>query len=84
MKKTDKQVLQEKSKVELQKLIEEAYNTLGQLRLNNVQNKLKNNRSIFHTRKEIAVMQSILHMKMKTNPTDPSADESVETKGGKK
>ena len=66
MKTTDKQTLQTKSTRELQKLVEEAYNTLGQLKLDNIQNKLKNTRSIFHTRKEIAVMQSILHMKLKT------------------
>ncbi|MGI8419761.1 MAG: 50S ribosomal protein L29 [Candidatus Levyibacteriota bacterium] len=66
MKKTDKQTLQTKSTIELQKLVEETYNTLGQLKLDNVQNKLKNTRSIFHTRKEIAIMQSILHMKLKT------------------
>ncbi|MGH7204259.1 MAG: 50S ribosomal protein L29 [Candidatus Levyibacteriota bacterium] len=66
MKTTDKQTLQTKSTIELQKLIEETYNTLGQLKLDNVQNKLKNTRSIFHTRKEIAIMQSILHMKLTT------------------
>jgi ribosomal protein L29 len=81
MKTTDKQTLHTKSTVELQKLVEEAYNTLGQLKLDNVQNKLKNNRSIFHTRKEIAVMQTILQMKLKTNPSE---EVSVEPKGGKK
>ena len=64
MKTTDKKTLQTKSKEELQKLIQEAYNTLGQLKLDHVQNKLKNTRSIFNTRKEIAVMQSFLQMKL--------------------
>jgi len=81
MKKTDKQVLKEKSPIELQKLIEEAYNTLGQLKLDNVQGKLKNTRSIFNTRQEIAVMQSILSLKKNTAPVE---EKPAETKGGKK
>lgn len=66
MKTTDKKALQEKSKEELQKQIKEAYNTLGQIRLDHAQNKLKNTRSIFLARKEIAVMQSFLQMKRET------------------
>lgn len=73
MKKTDKQVLQEKSPLELQKLIEEAYNTLGQLKLDNVQGKLKNTRSIFNTRQEIAIMRSLLNLKVKATPVAPEA-----------
>ena len=60
MKTTDKKTLETKSVKELQKLIEETYKNLNQLKLDHVQNKLKNTRSIFNTRKEIAVMQSIL------------------------
>jgi len=66
MKTTDKKNLLVKSTKELQKMIEEAYKTLGQMKLDHVQNKLKDTRSIFHSRKEIAVMQSVLHMKLKT------------------
>jgi len=60
MKTTDKKTLETKSVKELQKLIEETYKNLNQLKLDHVQNKLKNTRSIFNTRKEIAVMQSVL------------------------
>jgi len=60
MKTTDKKTLEIKSVKELQKLIDETYKNLNQLRLDHVQNKLKNTRSIFNTRKEIAVMQSVL------------------------
>ena len=60
MKTTDKKALAVKSVKELQKLIDETYKNLNQLRLDHVQNKLKNTRSIFNTRKEIAVMQSVL------------------------
>ena len=59
MKKQDKKALQAKSTEDLQKLIRETYNTLSGLKLDNVQNKLQNTRSIFITRKEIAVMQTI-------------------------
>lgn len=66
MKTTDKKTLQTKSTKELKKMIEEAYKTLNQMRLDHVQNKLKNTRSIFHTRKDIAVIHSALSMKLKT------------------
>jgi ribosomal protein L29 len=66
MKTTDKKELQTKNVKDLQKLIAEAKKTLGQMKLDHVQNKLKNTRSLFNTRKEIAVMQSILQVKMKT------------------
>ena len=66
MKTTDKKTFETKSIKELEKLIEVAYKALGKLRMDHVQNKLKNTRSIFHARKEIAIMQSMLHMKLKT------------------
>ena len=58
MKKTDIKTLETKSAKELQKVIDEAVKSLKQLRLDHVQNKLKNTRSIFNTRKDIAIMQS--------------------------
>lgn len=61
MKTTDKKTLLTKSAKELQKMIDEAYKELNQFRLDHVQNKLKNTRSIFHKRKEVAIMQSALH-----------------------
>ncbi len=59
MKTTDKKALHTKTAKELAKLVEEAYKTLDQLKLDHVQNKLKNTRSIYTTRKEIAVMQAV-------------------------
>jgi ribosomal protein L29 len=64
MKTTDKKTLQTKSAKELKKMVEEAYKSLSELRLEHVQNKLKNTRSIFHARKEIAIMQSALQVKL--------------------
>lgn len=61
MKSIDKKALPTKSAKELQKMVDEAYKTLSELRLDHVQNKLKNTRSIFNTRKEIAIMQSVLN-----------------------
>lgn len=65
MKRADKQTIQTKSVKELTKQIAEMKKTLVQLKFDHVQNKLKNTRSIFNTRKEIAVMQSLLHEKVK-------------------
>ncbi|HVA96887.1 MAG TPA: 50S ribosomal protein L29 [Candidatus Acidoferrales bacterium] len=65
MKTTDKKIVHTKSVKELTKQIEEVKKTLAQLKLDHVQNKLKNTRSIFNTRKEVAVMQSVLHVKLK-------------------
>jgi ribosomal protein L29 len=72
MKMTDKKPLPTKSVKELQKMIEEAYKTLSQLRFDHVQNKLKNTRSIFHTRKEIAVLHSVLSIKLKVKEDEQS------------
>ena len=66
MKATDKKDLQTKSVKDLQKQIAEAKKELAHLKLDHVQNKLKNTRSIFNTRKTIAVMESILQVRSKT------------------
>jgi len=60
MKTVDKKALTTKTAKELEKMVDEAYKALTQLKLDHVQNKLKNTRSIFHARKEIAVLQSVL------------------------
>ena len=60
MKTIDKKALPTKTVKDLEKMVAEAYKTLNQLKLDHVQNKLKNTRSIFTTRKEIAVLQSVL------------------------
>ncbi len=65
MKTVDKKTIQAKSVKELQASLSEMRKTLAELRLEHVQNKLKNTRSIFTTRKDIAVLQSLLQVKMK-------------------
>ncbi len=65
MKTTDKKTLQTKTAKELTKLVAEAYKNLSQIKLDHVQNKLKNTRSIFNLRQEIAIMQSVLTVKLK-------------------
>jgi ribosomal protein L29 len=60
MKSVDKKALPAKTAKELQKMVDEVYKTLNQLKLDHVQNKLKNTRSIFNARKDIAVLQSVL------------------------
>ena len=60
MKSVDKKALPAKSAKELEKMISEAYKALNVLKLDHVQNKLKDTRSIFHARKDIAIMQSVL------------------------
>lgn len=79
MKVNDKKELHAKSVSELKKLINDTYNTLRDLKLDNEQNKLKNTRGIFNTRKEIAVMQSILSMKLATKEEEvaPAKEENA-------
>lgn len=62
MKTTDKKVLHTKTAKELAKMVEVTYKTLNELKLDHVQNKLKNTRSIFNTRQDIAIMQSVLQV----------------------
>jgi ribosomal protein L29 len=64
MKKADKQTIQTKSVKELQDLIAAARKNLEQIKFDHVQGKLKNTRSIFTTRKELAVLQSVLQGKL--------------------
>ena len=66
MKLNDKKELRGKTTEELAKLLKESYNTLAQLRLDNVQNKLKNTRSMTNTRKEVAIMKTLLNERSKT------------------
>jgi len=54
MKKKDKKLIQEKSLDELKVSLKEARNILFTLKIEKSQNKLKNTRSLFHKRKEIA------------------------------
>ncbi|MEK7571146.1 MAG: 50S ribosomal protein L29 [Patescibacteria group bacterium] len=65
MKKQAKQDLQTKTIAELRKLLKEAQAALVQLRLDHQQVKLQNTRSLFHKRKEIAVLHTIMQGKGK-------------------
>lgn len=65
MKLNDRKELHGKTVEELEKLLKESYNTLSQHKLDNEQNKLKNTRSVTLTRKEIAVMKTIVNEKLK-------------------
>lgn len=75
MKVNEKKDLQTKTKAELVKLLQEAQALLMNLKLDHQQAKLKDTRSIFNTRKRIAVLQTIL----KGKPADEKAD-AKETK----
>ncbi len=72
MKLNDKKELRGKTTEELAKLLKESYNTLTQLRLDNVQNKLKNTRSMTNTRKEVAIMKTLLNERSKTEEGEQS------------
>lgn len=75
MKINEKKDLQSKTKSELVKLLQDAQAALMNLKLDHQQNKLQNTRSIFNTRKRIAVLQTIL----KGKPADAVVEEK-ETK----
>lgn len=63
MKKKDKQGLREKSADELKTLLKEKRDKLFELRLDKEQNKLKNTRLLFLTRKEIAFILTAIQEK---------------------
>lgn len=55
--------LQTKTVDELKKLLSEARDALVEIKLSHQQNKLKDTRSIFNTRKQIAVLKTIMQGK---------------------
>jgi ribosomal protein L29 len=63
MKTKDKQVFRAKSVEELKLLLKETKDALYLLKLEKSQNKLKNLRSIFWKRKEMAIITTILNEK---------------------
>lgn len=65
MKTKDKKELHTKTANELLKILKDAKESLMMLRLDKVQNKLKNTRDIFNTRQKIAILQTILKEKEK-------------------
>lgn len=78
MKIKDIKDLQTKTVDELKKLLSEAQDALGELKLSHQQNKLKDTRSIFNTRKQIAVLKTIMQGK-KLSVAKKASDD----KGGK-
>lgn len=63
MKTKDKKELHTKTANELLKMLKDAKESLMMLRLDKVQNKLKNTRDIFNTRQKIAILLTILKEK---------------------
>lgn len=63
MKTKDKQELHAKTKEELQTMLEEARKALFTLKFDRAQRKLKNTRSIFEKRKDIAKIATVLKEK---------------------
>lgn len=80
MKINDKKELHGKTVEELEKIVKESYNTLSQIRFDNVQQKLKNTRSMTHTRKEIAVIKTILNEKIKVAGLTKTEEPAKEVK----
>jgi len=63
MKTRDKKDLQIKTVAELKKMLKDAQGTVLSLKLDKAQAKLKDTQSIFHKKKEIAIIQTILRGK---------------------
>jgi ribosomal protein L29 len=60
MKVNDKKELHEKGASELRKMLKDGHELLLALKLDREQNKLKNTRGIYNTRKNIAIIKTIL------------------------
>lgn len=67
MKQKQRKEIFSKSTDELKALVKEAKKTLGQMKLDLAQFKLKNTRSVFNKRKEIALIQTALRGKELAN-----------------
>jgi ribosomal protein L29 len=63
MKVKEKKELHIKSVTELKKMLKDVQSSLLQLSLDKEQNRLKNTRSLFMARKDIAALKTVLHMK---------------------
>lgn len=72
MKKADKKELKLKTAGELQKHLKDGYEILTQLRMDNVQSKLKNTRSMTNTRKDIAIIKTYIQMKLNEKEAEPT------------
>jgi len=65
MKTQEKKELQTKTVLELQKLLKDAEDMLLSLKLEKEQARLKNTRTLFWKRKEIAIIKTLMNMKKK-------------------
>jgi len=72
MKRNDIKELRLKTVTELQKHLKDGQEILAQLQMDNVTNKLKNTRSITNTRKDIAIIKTIVTEKLRTKEEEPS------------
>lgn len=68
MKKNDKREILSKDTTELRKILTEKRSELFQLLMDNNQFKLKNNRKIFHTKKDIARILTAIREKELAKP----------------
>lgn len=80
MKVNDKKELHSKDAVELRKMLKDGHELLLSLKLDREQNKLKNTRGIFNTRKNIAIIKTILRGKEEQNALKPEVAAKTEEK----
>ena len=74
MKRNDIKELRLKTVSELQKHLKDGYEILSQLKMDNVQNKVKDTSSLTNTRKNIAVIKTIVNEKLRTKEEVPSVE----------
>ena len=72
MKRNDIKELRLKTVPELQKHLKDGFEILSQLKMDNIQNKVKDTSSITNTRKNIAVIKTIVNEKLRTKEEVPS------------
>lgn len=80
MKNKDKKELFIKNIQELKNLLKSAQDVLFQLKLEKAQNKLKNTRSIFWKRKEIANILTVVREKERTERSSPGSSDRRKNK----
>jgi ribosomal protein L29 len=74
MKRNDIKELRLKTVSELQKHLKDGYEILSQLKMDQVQNKVKDTSSLTNTRKNIAVIKTIVNEKLRTKEEVPSVE----------
>jgi len=87
MKSKDKKELFTKTANELKKMLDEAVKAVSDLKFDHQQNKLKNTKSIFNKRQEVAILKSVMNIKEKIEKVEKKVEKEVKEvikKGGKK